>query len=75
MSTELFVDVPVLSHGATEPDIRPNRGVLVYTLLSILLLLWLIGLAAHFGGNFIHLLLVVAVILFIVQRLTGRASV
>jgi hypothetical protein len=47
----------------------------MYTLLSIILLLWLIGLIAHFGGNLIHLLLVVAVILFIVQRLTGRASV
>jgi hypothetical protein len=47
----------------------------MYTLLSILLLLWLIGLVAHFGGNLIHLLLVVAVILLVVQRLTGRASV
>ncbi|HEY9718728.1 MAG TPA: lmo0937 family membrane protein [Trichormus sp.] len=47
----------------------------MYTLLSVLLLLWLIGLFAHFGGNLIHLLLVVAVILFVVQRLTGRATV
>jgi len=47
----------------------------MYTLLSILLLLWLIGLVAHVGGNFVHLLLVVAVVLFVVQLLTGRASV
>jgi len=47
----------------------------MYTLLSILLVLWLVGLVAHVGGNFIHLLLVVCVVLFAVQLLTGRASV
>ncbi len=47
----------------------------MYTLLSILLVLWLIGMVAHIGGGFIHLLLVVAGILFVVQLLTGRSTV
>lgn len=47
----------------------------MYTLLGILLVLWLIGMVAHIGGGFIHFLLVVAAILFVVQLITGRSTV
>jgi hypothetical protein len=48
---------------------------MLYTLLTLILALWLIGFLAHFGGSFIHLLLLVAGILFVVQLLSGRTSV
>jgi hypothetical protein len=48
---------------------------MLYTLLSLILVLWLVGFLAHFGGSFIHLLLLVAGVLFIVQLLSGRTSV
>jgi hypothetical protein len=47
----------------------------MYTLLSVLLVLWLLGFVGHVGGGFIHLLLVVAGIIFVMQLISGRTSV
>ena len=41
----------------------------------ILLVLWLLGLVGSIGGGFIHLLLVLAIVVFLAQLLTGRRSV
>lgn len=48
---------------------------MLWTILTILLVLWLIGLVADIGGGLIHLLLVVAGIVFLFQLLTGRRTV
>jgi hypothetical protein len=48
---------------------------MLWTLIAILLILWLVGLLASVGGAFIHALLVIAAIILIVQLLTGRRSV
>jgi hypothetical protein len=45
---------------------------LLWTIIVIVFVLWLVGLIAHIGGGLIHLLLVIAVILIIVNLLTGR---
>ncbi len=45
---------------------------MLYTLISILLLFWVIGLVANVGGGFIHALLVVALVVFIFNMITGR---
>lgn len=47
---------------------------LIWTLIVILVVLWLIGFLLHIGGGLIHLILVVAVILLIVNLLTGRGA-
>jgi len=48
---------------------------MLYTLVVILLILWLLGfLAFHIAGGLIHLLLVLAVVLFIVQLIRGRRA-
>ncbi|MDP9017655.1 MAG: lmo0937 family membrane protein [Candidatus Eremiobacteraeota bacterium] len=49
-------------------------GGLLWTVIVILFVLWLIGFAVHIGGGLIHLLLVVALILFVVNLLTGRGA-
>jgi hypothetical protein len=41
----------------------------------VLLVLWLIGFLAHVGGGLIHLLLVVALIVLVINLLTGRRTV
>jgi len=38
-------------------------------------ILWLGGFAMHIGGGLIHLLLVIAVIVLIIQLITGRRVV
>jgi hypothetical protein len=45
---------------------------MLWTIIGILLVLWLIGLLAHIGGALIHILLVVAVIVFIYNLIVGR---
>ena len=47
---------------------------LLWTIIVVLFVLWLIGFAIHVGGGLIHLLLVVAVILFVVNLITGRRA-
>ncbi len=52
-----------------------NEGnEVLYTIISILFVLWLVGLVAHIGGGLIHLLLVVALVMFIVNMITGRST-
>ena len=39
---------------------------------GILIVLWILGLIGHIAAGFIHILLVVAVVLFIWHLITGR---
>ncbi|TMC60174.1 MAG: lmo0937 family membrane protein [Chloroflexi bacterium] len=48
---------------------------MLWTILAVLVVLWLLGLLAGIGGGLIHFLLVVAVIVFIAQILMGRRTV
>ena len=50
-------------------------GGLLYTIISILFVLWLVGFLMHIGGGLIHVLLVAALIIFIFQLVTGRRAV
>jgi hypothetical protein len=46
---------------------------MLYTLAVILLILWLLGLVSSYTiGGFIHILLVVAVVMLLVQLIQGR---
>jgi len=48
---------------------------MLYTLAVILVVLWLLGFVAfHVGGGLIHLLLVIAVVVIVVQLITGRRA-
>ena len=42
------------------------------TVFVVLLILWLLGLLNHIGGNFIHTILVVAVIALVIDLVGGR---
>jgi hypothetical protein len=45
---------------------------MLWTILVILLVLWLLGFLSHVGGGMIHLLLVVAVIVLVINLVSGR---
>jgi hypothetical protein len=51
------------------------EAVMLWTIIGILLLLWILGFALHVGGGLIHLILVVAVAVFLFQLITGRRAV
>lgn len=46
----------------------------MYTIISVLFFIWLIGFVANYGGSYIHALLVLAVALLLFQLITGRRS-
>ena len=45
---------------------------MLWTIIAILVVLWLLGLIGHIGGGLIHLLLVIAAVVLIYQLITGR---
>jgi K+-transporting ATPase A subunit len=45
---------------------------MLYTIIAVLVVLWLIGLLGHIGGGLIHLLLVIALVVFIYNLVVGR---
>ncbi len=47
---------------------------ILWAIIALLVIFWLLGFMLHFAGGFIHLVLVVAVILLIVNILTGRGA-
>ena len=47
---------------------------MLWTIFVILLILWLLGFSFHVAGSLIHLLLVIAVVVLIVNLLSGRST-
>ncbi len=45
---------------------------MLWTIIVILIVLWLLGFIAHVGGALIHLLLVIAVVVLIINLIQGR---
>ena len=48
---------------------------MLWTVFAILLILWLLGWGFHVAGAMIHLLLVLAIIVAIINLVTGRQTV
>ena len=49
---------------------------MLYTIVVVLLVLWLLGaFIVPFGGHLIHIILVVALVVFVIQLLTGRRGI
>jgi hypothetical protein len=48
---------------------------MLWTIFAILLILWLLGWGFHVAGNLIHLLLVVALIVAIINLVSGRRAI
>ena len=47
---------------------------MLWTILVILLVLWLLGFGFHVAGSLIHLLLVFALVVLVIQLVTGRRA-
>jgi uncharacterized protein DUF5670 len=48
---------------------------MLYPLVAVLLVLWLLGMLSSYAlGGFIHILLVVALVLFVVRLVTGKKA-
>ena len=48
---------------------------MLWTIFVILLILWLLGLVSSYTlGGFIHILLVIAIVVLIIQLISGRRA-
>ena len=48
---------------------------MLWTIFVILLILWLLGFSFHVAGGLIHLLLVIAVVVLVINLISGRRTV
>ncbi len=48
---------------------------MLWTIFVILLVLWLLGFSFHVAGGFIHLLLVIALIVLVINLVSGRRAI
>jgi hypothetical protein len=47
---------------------------MLWTIAGVLLVLWLLGFSMHVGGGLIHALLVIAIVVFLFNLISGRRS-
>jgi hypothetical protein len=45
---------------------------MLWTIVAILVVLWLLGFGFHVGGSLVHLILVVALVFIVINLLSGR---
>ena len=45
---------------------------MLWTIVAIFLILWLLGFSLSIGGSLIHLLLVVAIVVMVINLVSGR---
>jgi hypothetical protein len=48
---------------------------MLWKLAAVLLILWLLGFSLHVAGSLIHLVLVIALVMFVIHLFTGRRGV
>ncbi len=47
---------------------------MLWTIFVVILILWLLGFSLHVAGGLIHLLLVVALVVLVINLVSGRRS-
>jgi hypothetical protein len=47
---------------------------MLWTVVAVLLILWLLGFSLHIGGGLIHILLVVGLVMLIINLVSGRRT-
>jgi hypothetical protein len=69
-------DVGRSDRGSAFAVHRVEGGTMLYTIAVILLIAWLLGVVGTYTiGAFVHVLLVIAIVLFVLGLLSGRRTV
>jgi uncharacterized protein DUF5670 len=48
---------------------------MLWTVVVVLLILWLLGFSLHIGGGLIHILLVVGLVMLVINLVSGRRTI
>jgi len=55
------------------PKIMSEGGIMLWTIFVVLFVLWLLGLVTSYTlGGFIHILLILAIAVVLIQLISGR---
>lgn len=72
----------LVHYGAQESGAWPegargsnSMGGILWAIIVILVVLWLLGLLLNFAGNFIHILLIIALIVLVYNLVAGRRTI
>ena len=56
--------------------VKTKEAIMLWTIFVVLLVLWALGFVSGYAiGGFIHLLLVIAVVVLLIQLIQGRSSI
>jgi len=47
---------------------------MLWTIVVILLIMWLLGFSFHIAGSLVHLLLIIALVVVVINLLSGRRT-
>ena len=47
---------------------------MLWTIIVVLVILWLLGFSLSFGGSLIHILLVIALVVLVINLISGRRA-
>jgi hypothetical protein len=68
--------MPLLTFWWFSDGVFLFEGVsMLWTIFAILIILWLLGWGFHVAGGLIHLLLVIALVVAVINLVTGRRTV
>jgi hypothetical protein len=62
------------AHLGQDAYVLQCEASMLWTVFVILLVLWLLGFSFHIAGGLIHLLLVVAVVVLVINLISGRCT-
>lgn len=73
---QLRPEMPLLTFLVVVDRVFLLEGVsMLWTIFAILIILWLLGWGFHVAGGLIHLLLVIALVVAVINLVTGRRTV
>jgi hypothetical protein len=59
----------------TRSSLEIEVVAMLWTIFAILIILWLLGWGFHIAGSLIHLLLVIALVVAVINLVSGRRAV
>jgi hypothetical protein len=71
---QLSIAPATLNEQAIGICIWPRGPSMLWTIFAILLILWLLGWGFHIAGSLIHILLVVALVVAVLNLISGRRA-
>jgi hypothetical protein len=72
---QLRLEMPLLTLVVADRVFLFEGVSMLWTIFAILIILWLLGWGFHVAGGLIHLLLVIALVVAVINLVTGRRTV